>query len=205
MVLVCAVLAIHSSSRETKQTQNVKNTYVWRQMFWRVSVFRDNLHGLEVLFFFFPVWYRASSPSFVRLPWSPKQWPLGSVWWTWSRSWAQGSCLCHQPMCCGAPVLQTGFNLPARRCSKAARVPRAADDLLQNVVFAIWSRKSHLSQEDRKGAPNFPMLQCEVVLGFFCSFMHIFLIWIQAWCHLPSLPQCICGFSHTLITSTTSP
>lgn len=156
-------------------------------------------------FFFPPVWYRASSPSVVQLPWSPRQWLLGSLWWTWSSSWVQGSCLCHQLMCCGAPVLQTGFNHLARRCSKAARVPREADDLLQNVVFAVWSWKSQLSQEDRKGTPNFPMLQCEVVLGFFCSFMHIFLIWIQAWCHLPSLPQCICGFSHTLITSTTSP
>lgn len=48
-------------------------------------------------------------------------------------------------------------------------------------------------------------LCCNVRLfwGFFCTCMHIFLIWIQVWCHLSSLPQCICGFSHTLITSRT--
>lgn len=34
---------------------------------------------------------------------------------------------------------------------------------------------------------------------------HFFLIWIQAWCHLPFLSQCICGFSHELITWRTDP
>lgn len=58
-----------------------------------------------------------------------------------------------------------------------------------------------------KGTPNFPMVQSEFCWFFFfhCSSTHIFLIWIQAWCHLPPLSQRICGFSHTLITWRTDP
>lgn len=64
------------------------NTYPWWQMFWRVLVFQDHSHGLEV--FFFPVWNSSSSPSFALLPRMPRTWPLWSVWWTWSSSWAWG-------------------------------------------------------------------------------------------------------------------
>ena len=198
-------------SRETKQTQTV-NTYVWRQMFWRVSVFQDHLHGLEVLLFFL----YDTAPAVPVLSGSPE-------------SQANDRC-----------GLYDGPGAAAERRAAASGSPdnQAAAASPSTVEHQFYKLVSTFLQDGDLRQPGYPERQmicnkmwcspfgaenpscrrrmekehqtflcCNVRLfwGFFCSFMHIFLIWIQAWCHLPSLPQCICWFSHALIISRTNP
>lgn len=108
---------------------------------------------------FFPVWYSTSGLDFLQLPWMPRKWLPGSLWWSQSSSWAQGQ---HPTYKLVSTFLQDGDVMqpryPERQmiCNKTWCLPFGAE----NPIWRKAEKEHQISCAAVWGFGFFSALSC---------------------------------------------